>query len=404
MLAHAVGADALSAPTWLLAYIGVALVLGTAAALRVTWPGPRYEPVEPGLPVGIGVHLGHVIGLLAYAAVVAIAIVGPDSSAANLAPWLIPVVWVGLPIVCLLAGDVVRHLNPFLPVVAALDRGRSSGRAGTAPSWTAAVFLAAWSWYLLAYHRPGSPRALAIFLLAYAVAAIAGGLRWGRAWLGSGEAFGALSAAVARIGVRWKRTTPFLGAALLMVMWIGGTAFDGLTYQPFWLDVLGTSTGWVRTLLNTAGLLWVSAIVGGAFLLVARVAERGQDESHMDRSLAEPLGRALVPMAVGWFLGHDLTLLLGEGQNAYALASDPLGRGWDLLGTYDHTVDYSIATEPWVLWTQALLLAAGHIASVVLLHELAMQRLSPRAAMRTTWTMAAVSSVSIAAACVLVFA
>ena len=187
-----------------------------------------------------------------------------------------------------------------------------------------------------------------------------------------------------------------------MLVWIGSTAFDGFTFRPFWLDVLGTSTGWARTLLNTVGLLWMTAIVAGGFLAVVRVAERGQREEDRDRRLFEPLGRALVPLAVGWFLGHDLTLLLGEGQNAYALASDPLGRGWDLFGTYDHTVDYSIVTEPWVAWMQLALIAVGHVATLVLLHELAMERLSPRAAMRTTWAMAVLGSLSIAAACLLV--
>jgi hypothetical protein len=406
MLAHAVGDDVLTAPTWLVAYIGVALVLGTAAVLRATWPRARFDPIEAARAAPIPVHAGHVVGLVAYAGVVAIAITGPDTSAANPTPWLVPAVWwVALPIICLLLGDVVRHLNPFLPLVAALDRtrGRRDDPEASAPAWTAAAFLAAWSWYLLAYHRPGSPRALAVFLVVYAAVAVAGGLRWGRAWLGTGEAFGALSAAVARIGLRGRRrTAPVIGTAALMVVWIGGTAFDGLTYRTFWQDVLGASRGWGRTLLNTTGLLWVTAIVGAALLLVVRVAERGRSEEQVDRPLAEPLGRALVPMAVGWFLGHELTLLLGEGQNAYALMSDPLGRGWDLFGTYDHTVDYSIVTEPWVAWLQLALLAVGHVASVVLLHELALQRLSPRAAMRTTWTMAAVTSASLAAACVLV--
>ena len=113
-------------------------------------------------------------------------------------------------------------------------------------------------------------------------------------------------------------------------------------------------------------------------------------------------GRRSCRSRSGWFLGHDLTLLLGEGQNAYALISDPFGRGWDLFGTYDHTVDYSILTEPWVPWVQLALIAVGHVASVVLLHELAMERLAPRAAMRTTWVMAAVCSASITAACMLV--
>ena len=404
MLAHAVEPGALPAPAWLLTYIGAALMLGTAVALRATWLAPRHAAVEPVAPTAVAVRPGHLVGLAAYVAVVAVAIIGPDTSAANVAPWLVAVVWwVGLPIACLILGDVVRHLNPFLPLVALLDRGRGTDAARGFPQWTSAAFLAAWTWYLLAYHRPGSPRALAVFLIAYALASVAGGIRWGRAWLASGEAFGALSSSVARIGVRgWRSSPPVVGTAVLMLVWIGSTAFDGFTFRPFWLDVLGTSTGWARTLLNTVGLLWMVAIVAGGFLAVVRVAEQGEREADGDRRLFGPLGRALVPLAVGWFLGHELTLLLGEGQNAYALASDPLGRGWDLFGTYDHTVDYSITTQAWVAWTQLALIVTGHVASLVLLHELAMERLTPRAAMRTTWAMAVLGSLSIAAACLLV--
>ena len=57
--------------------------------------------------------------------------------------------------------------------------------------------------------------------------------------------------------------------------------------------------------------------------------------------LAAALGVALVPLAIGWFIAHDLTLLLFEGQNFLALLSDPLGRGWDLFGTIDRTIDYA---------------------------------------------------------------
>ncbi len=403
MFAHTGGGDALPAPQWLLAYLGIALVLATAAALRATWPRARRAALAPMEADPVAVQPGNVIGTALYAGVVVVAIAGLDSSAANLAPWILAAVaWVALPIVCLLAGDVVRLLNPFVAVVALLDRGRQHQRRA-APAWTAAAFLAVWTWYLLAYHRPGSPRSLAVLLIAYATLAVAGGVVWGRAWLRTGEAFGAISAAVARIGLRGRaRSAPAAGTALLMVVWIGSSVFDGFTYRPFWQDVLGTSSGWARTLISSAGLVWMTAIVGGALLAVARVAESGQREADRDRHLTEPLGWALVPLAVGWFVGHDLTLLLADGQNAYALLSDPLGRGWDLFGTITHTIDYSIVAEAWVAWVQVACIGAGHVAAVVLLHELALERLPARAAMRTTWAMAVAASASIAAAALLV--
>ena len=68
---------------------------------------------------------------------------------------------------------------------------------------------------------------------------------------------------------------------------IGSTAFDGFTYRPFWQDVLGTSYGWTRTLISTVGLIWITAMAAGAFLLVVRVAERGQREEDRDRRLTQ---------------------------------------------------------------------------------------------------------------------
>jgi hypothetical protein len=413
MLAHAVGGDPLSLPGWLVGYLGVALVLATAAALRATWPRARgeAEPVER--PAAPPLGPGHVVGSVLYAGTVALLFAGPDHTSASFAFWLVVVVaWVGLPIVCLLAGDVLRVLNPFALPAAALGSRRADGRSdprpdevGSPPAWTAAAFLAVWTWYLLAYHDQ-TPTSLGVLLVVYAALAVAGGVRWGSAWLHTGEAFGAISAAVGRVGLRGggRRTVPVAGTVALAVVWIGATAFDGFTYRTWWQEVLGTSTGWARTFLSTVGLVWITAIAGGLFLAVVRLAERGQRERDAERRLAEPLGWALVPMAVAWFLGHELTLLLAEGQSAYALASDPLGRGWDLFGTITYAIDYSIATQTWVAWVQAALVAAGHVGAVVALHELALERLPARAAMRTTWAMAVVASASIAAAALLVLA
>ena len=402
MLAHAVGGDPLPLPAWLVAYLGVAVVLATAAALRVTWPRPRRAAAPAAAPAAPTPGPGSAVGTLLYAGTVALLFAGPDHTSASFAYWaVIVVLWIGLPIVCLVAGDVVRALNPFVLPAAVLG-ARRADRPAPVPRWTAAASLAAWTWYVVAYHDP-SPTSLGVLLVAYAGFAIAGGAWWGPAWLGTGEALGAISAAVARVGLRGdRRTAPIAGTSVLMIVWIGGTAFDGFTYRTWWQELLGTSTGWTRTLLNTAGLVWITAIAGGAFLAVVRVAERGQRGDDAGRRLTEPLGWALVPVAVAWFVGHELTLLLAEGQSAYALASDPLGRGWDLFGTITHLPDYSVVMEAWVAWVQVAIIAAGHVAAVVTLHEMALERLPGRAAMRTTWAMAVVAGASTAAAVVLV--
>ena len=221
MLAHNVGGGALPAPPWLLAYLGAALVLGTAVFLRATWMTPRDPDPdrEPWL-------FGQAIGVALLAAVVYAAVAGPDSAAANIAPVAVLVVWwVGLPLLCLVLGDVHRAINPFVGIVRLLGRGRDAA-AEPAPTWVPAAFLAAFSWFFLAYHRPGSPRSLALFLGLYTAIAVGAGLRWGARWLATGEGFGALSNAVARIGLRRPDGPVPPGTLAAAVVWVGGAAFD----------------------------------------------------------------------------------------------------------------------------------------------------------------------------------
>jgi hypothetical protein len=325
-------------------------------------------------------------------------IIGPDEIASNITPYAVFVIWwVGLPALCLVAGDVVRSINPFVAAVGILERvigGR--GRAATAgPTWTAPAFLAAFSWFFLAYHRPGSPRSLAIFLIAYSLTAVLGGLRWGRDWLATGEGFGALSRSISLVSLRRRFPAP-PGLLPLVIVWLGGTAFDAASSTAFWQDVVGTSRGWSLTMLSTVGFVWATAIVAAVALLVLRLAE--------DRSpdLALALGVALVPVALTWFLAHDLTYFVLEAQNFYALASDPLGKGWDLFGTIHHTIDYKISQGRWVRWVQLGLLLAGHVGAVVLTHDAALRLLGRRRGMRATWAMAAAMAASIVAAALLV--
>jgi hypothetical protein len=242
---------------------------------------------------------------------------------------------------------------------------------------------------------------VAVFLVVYGLAVVLGTLRWGRAWVVTGEGFGGLSAAVGRIGLRRPRGAAPTGTAALMLVWLGGTGFDAFANTPFWVDVLGASQGWTRTLLNTVGLIWVTAIVTAAFLLVVWVADRGTEPARL-RPLAVPLGFALVPLATGWFIAHDLTLLLFEGQNFIALLSDPLGKGWDLLGTFNHTIDFTVVQATWVRVVQLGVLVVGHVAAIVLLHDTALALRRPRPAMQATWTMAVAASASITGAALLV--
>jgi hypothetical protein len=417
--AHNVSAGSLPAPSWLLGYIGAFAVLATAIALRSSWPtarlrigveladdhAPTADPGDdaPGVAPGWLAALGHAVGLVLLGSVFYAAVVGPDANAANIAPVTVFVIWwVGLPLLCLVAGDVMAAINPFVPIVAVGERvvGRLVGSSGGSPSWhldapdwTAAAFLFGFSWFFLAYHSPGSPRAVAVLLLVYTAAAVAGGLVWGRAWLRTGDAFAGISHAVAHL-VRRRDAPHPPGLLALAVVWVGATAFDGVSSTKFWIDVEGSSSGWSRTFVNTVGLVWITAVAAAVVMIALRLL--GEPVS------APLLGLAMVPVALVWFVAHDITFLLFEGQNFFALLSDPLGRGWDLFGTIDHTINYRVVTAGWVRWLQLGALLVGHAIAVVLAHDGAVRVLGRRRGMRVTWATAGVAAVSVVGAALLV--
>ena len=97
---------------------------------------------------------------------------------------------------------------------------------------------------------------------------------------------------------------------------------------------------------------------------------------------AERLRRAfihsLVPIAFAYVAAHYLTYLLFEGQAIVYLASDPLGRGWDLFGTASATIDYGVLSQNSAWYLQVGFVVVGHAAALV-----ARPRSCPRALPRS---------------------
>jgi hypothetical protein len=358
---------------------------------------------------------GHLAGTVLLVLIFSTAFGGPQSPTDNVTTWAVFLGWwLLLPVACLLAGDVFRWVNPFVPVVQWVESMRPNlpSREHLAPAWTAAVFLWVFEWYFVCGPSPLQPRTTGVLLAVYAAAAIGGGIFWGTRWVMRGEGFGGLSAGIAGI----VRPRPGRGTGALLpiaVVVVGTAAFDSLSGTSWWVDVLGTTTGWTRAGLNTVGLVWITAMAGAVAMAGVRAIAAAAPASTVDvgtqgsddrdgRAATKLLGVALLPLALAWFVAHNLTNALYDGQNLLIFASDPIGRGWDLFGTYDWTFDYQLPTAGWVRWLQLAALLAGHVGAVVLAHDGAIGLFGRRRGMRVTWVVAAVSAVSVVCAALLV--
>jgi hypothetical protein len=392
--AHLTG-DELPLPTWLVAYGTAFAVVLVFLVLRSTWARPRLTKAATGAelprfvqsagrPIGVVLR---VIGVAAFALVLAAALFGVDDDVSNLAPYAHITFVLGVIAVSALIGDLWRALDPF-PPLATVVYGRSmAGRTDRlAPGlWPAVVVVGSYLWFQTAYHSPTAPRAAAVWLVGVTVLALVGAGLWGRRWLLDDEGlagFFGLIASMAplhqrpdtrRLAARWPFTglaavPPRPGAEALLLVAIGAFAFDGINNTAWWLaDVVGTRTGWSRTVVSTAGLVFFIGIASLVWYGAARWSARQNGTDVAD--VSQRYYPVLVPVVVGYAVAHYVGVFFVQLWNVFALLSDPFGRGWDALGTIDWTFDYTWLSVRTVAWIGVIAIAVTHLGAVLVVHD-----------------------------------
>lgn len=389
---------------------GVVLV-GSFAALTVLWPRPRLDSGvgDWALPDPVGRAVGWIewpvraAGMVAFAAVVAAAFLGTPTTSGNLAPVAVYVgLWVGVLLASAVIGDVWHTLSPFATAAAIADAatGVDQQQTGTLPRagmWPAAALLLGFGWLELVHPSPANPLVVGAAIVGYAAIIAVGAVWAGPRWVASAEAFGAFFRLVAAMAPvhrddagRLCLRPPLVGLATLTVgpgatavilVALGLTTFDGVTRQPWWQTLVGDRTGWAGVPYTTLGLLVTVAVVAGIYLWAMRQAARVSQRPTGE--LAAAFAHSLVPIAVAYAVAHYFSLLVFQGQQLLALASDPIDRGWNLLGTADWTINYTAVSPTTIAWVQIAAIVVGHLAGVVLAHDRAVALFPPKTATRS---------------------
>jgi len=423
------GATDLGIPTWLAWYGSGIVVALTAALLRAVWRDARLDgalgprPPFDGEPRRLINIFAQVIGIALLALVISAGALGPDRRFANLAPliaWsLFPF---GLTVLSLLVGNVWRTISPFETISRAWrqpDRRETHASLEDPPYyqglmdlWPAAALLI-FFWIRYGYHEAGSPRLLAVWLVAYTAAMIIGSLLGGPAWLRTNDAlalwFGRI-ASLSPVGrdlngeLRFRRMlsgatrrgTARETAVLLVI--IGSLAFSAIDSTEFWFSVVGDNLGWGLTLIRTLGLIWLVAMVSALYLgtewLVSRITDRGEHtgQETMTGGLGDMTGRFIgLPTAIlaGMTIAYGLTDALVDTQTVANYLSDPYNRQWDLIGTTDLRINANVLTPGASAWIELVSGGIGAIAAMIIGHDISIERFGPDAASRAGWVITA---------------
>ncbi|GHF51372.1 hypothetical protein GCM10017056_23840 [Seohaeicola zhoushanensis] len=336
----------------------------------------------------------------------------PLSNPLPLAVWT--VWWIGFTVAVGTLGDLWAWLNPWsgpAAVLRALGLRSSWHLPHRVAPWLALAGFLGFGGFLLADPAPSDPARLARVVGLYWLAAFLGTLAFGPRFLLRAEAFSVFFRAYARLGLfargrvgltGWqilRMRAPSVGLAVFMVVLLGSGSFDGLNETFWWLAHIGMNPlefpGRSAVVFqNLAGLYGANLMLVAAFALVVRL---GIVLAGGGIGWAEGFCRfapTILPIALGYHVAHYLTALLVDGQYALIAGSDPLARGWDLLGlgTFYVTTGFfnTTATVKVIFLTQAGAVIVGHMLSVVLAHAIALRAFpSPRRALLSQLPMAA---------------
>ncbi|HET9650417.1 MAG TPA: hypothetical protein VFP34_19590 [Microlunatus sp.] len=412
----------------------LALVL-SFVVLFLAWRQPRF--VEPGgrLLSGLGRFVEHpvvrwtarglVLALFAWVALGAVG--GPDNLTNPVFGFVYVWLWVGLVPLSILLGPVWRVVNPVRTIhrglagLARIDRhdGLIALPRGLGV-WPAAVALFGFAWLELIEPDRTTLAVIRVWALAWLVLLVIGAVAFGEEWIGSADPFEAYATTVAQLSP-WRRVQgalrlvnpvaglsswePPAGSAAVVATLLGSTAYDSFTNNSWWIRTVQSSA--VTPLAwGTAGLLAMIGIVLGSFALAAVWMHRyRRDPELRPGDLPRLMAGSVVPIVVGYAIAHYLTLLVVEGQRTAINLSDPLGIGWNVLGSARMGVNQAIFDHPTAIAvTQVVAIVGGHLLGIVVAHERSLQLVRPERALIAQVPMLAVMVGYTCAGLVLLFA
>jgi len=346
-------------------------------------------------------------------------LLGNQNPYRNIAPTLVWIIWwVGFAYISAFGGNLWLLVSPWRTLydAAAWLSQRMGLRGPPTPRlvypralgvWPACALLFAFAFIELIYPNSAVPAIIGALAVAYSLLTFTGMFAFGRdGWLQHAEVFQLFFGLFAKLapfeapggnglllrppGSGLLKEEPISTSAMAFVLLMLATVlFDGLIGTPEWSEferIVSAAIPQARDaslIIKTAALLAVWLLFLGAYLGICAGMSAMVAGGPAPIELARGFALTLIPIAIGYHVAHYLVYLLIQGQYIIPLISDPLGYGWNLLGTAGYRVDIALAGARFAWYVALAAIVTGHVAAVYLAHVKAMDAFAtPRIALR----------------------
>ena len=349
------------------------VVLITFVYLKVSWKEsiitPRQEVFNDKQS-----FIGKLFGIIILFLLVAPGIFGNESSKTSVAPLILWVfLWIGVPVLGLLFGDIYSKFNPLNLFSLKSDKPESV--------YFACILFIGLTWFELVWRKPGNPLNIAIVLITLFVC-----VNLLRYFLKKSliEVDPLLLLHYLYSKLKLFNSRPYFrslldnignlaklrGIEYFVLLMIGTVTYDGLRETTFWYNQFGSRTDDMGFSTMMFLIMNLGTILFYRFACFFAIKVGGSDLEL--NHVSNLFGHTMLPIAFAYHVTHYLTLLLFESQTFFYRFNDPIGIGMNILNVEEPTINYFI--EPLVIWgIQVAVTLLGHMLSVVLAHDLAVK-------------------------------
>jgi hypothetical protein len=349
------------------------VVLITFVYLKVSWKEsiitPRQEVFNDKQN-----FIGKLFGIIILFLLIAPGIFGNESSKTSVAPLILWVfLWIGVPVLGLLFGDIYSKFNPLNLFSLKSDKPESV--------YFACVLFIGLTWFELVWSRPGNPLNIAVVLITLFVC-----VNLLRYFLKKSliEVDPLLLLHYLYSKLKLFNSKPYFrslldnignlaklrGIEYFVLLMIGTVTYDGLRETTFWYNQFGSRTDDMGFSTMMFLIMNLGTILFYRFACFFAIKVSGSDLEL--NHVSNLFGHTMLPIAFAYHVTHYLTLLLFESQTFFYRFNDPIGIGMNILNVQEPTINYFV--EPLVIWgIQVAVTLLGHMLSVVLAHDLAVK-------------------------------
>ena len=349
------------------------VVLITFVYLKVSWKEsiitPRQEVFNDKQN-----FIGKLFGIIILFLLVAPGIFGNESSKTSVAPLILWVfLWIGVPVLGLLFGDIYSKFNPLNLFSLKSNKPESV--------YFACILFIGLTWFELVWKEPGNPLNITIVLITLFVC-----VNLLRYFLKKSliEVDPLLLLHYLYSKLKLFNSKPYFrslldnignlaklkGIEYFVLLMIGTVTYDGLRETTFWYNQFGSRTDDMGFSTMMFLIMNLGTILFYRFACFFAIKVGGSDLEL--NHVSNLFGHTMLPIAFAYHVTHYLTLLLFESQTFFYRFNDPIGTGMNLLNVQEPTINYFV--EPLVIWgIQVAVTLLGHMLSVVLAHDLAVK-------------------------------